>query len=133
MATSTVLNSAHSVYLNIDDNNNAIISYPTMNFYYNANFSKSFFNCQNLTFNLNLNARILPFLSRNRKRDRPNFENGIPNIIKVCQSVNHIFFLYKERLVILNKLTSRIIHIKYFLKKLFYQIYKQLQIYFHQQ
>jgi len=53
MATSTVLNSAYSVYLNIDDNNNAVISYPTMNFYYNANFSKSFFNCRNLVFNLN--------------------------------------------------------------------------------
>jgi len=36
-----------------------------------------------------------------------------PTIIKVCQSINHIFFLYKERLVIVNKLTNRIILIKY--------------------
>ena len=39
--------------------------------------------------------------------------NNNPSIIKVCQSINHIFFLYKERLVIVNKLTNRIIHIKY--------------------
>lgn len=45
---------------------------------------------EGLTFNLNLNARILPFLSRNRKRDRPNFENGIPNIMgEVCRIISN--------------------------------------------
>lgn len=37
----------------------------------------------------------------------------VPNIKNVCQSINHIFFLYKDCLVILNKLTNRIIHLKY--------------------
>ena len=37
----------------------------------------------------------------------------VPNIKIVCQSINHIFFLYKDCLVILNKLTNRIIHVKY--------------------
>ena len=36
-----------------------------------------------------------------------------PNIKIVCQSINHIFFLYKDCLVVLNKLTNRIIHVKY--------------------
>ena len=36
-----------------------------------------------------------------------------PNIKIVCQSINHIFFLYRDCLVILNKLTNRIIHVKY--------------------
>ena len=37
----------------------------------------------------------------------------ITNIKIVCQSINHIFFLYKDCLVILNKLTNRIVHVKY--------------------
>ena len=53
-------------------------------------------------------------------------KNGIPNIIKVCQSVNHIFFLYKERLVILNKLTSRIIHIKYLTEQFLDMFYDEI-------
>ena len=36
-----------------------------------------------------------------------------PNIKIVCQSINHIFFLYKDCLTILNKLTNRIIDVKY--------------------
>ena len=46
----------------------------------------------------------------------------IPNIKVVCQSINHIFFLYKDCLVILNKLTNRIIHVK-FLEEQFLDMY----------
>ena len=53
--------------------------------------------------------------------------NNIPSIIKVCQSVNHIFFLYKERLVIVNKLTNRIIHIKYLNEQFFDMFYDEIQ------
>ena len=45
-----------------------------------------------------------------------------PNIKTVCQSINHIFFLYKDCLVILNKLTNRIIHVK-FLEEQFIDMY----------
>ena len=52
---------------------------------------------------------------------------NIPNIIKVCQSVNHIFFLYKERLIILNKLTNRIIHLKYLTEVFIDMFYDEIQ------
>ena len=45
-----------------------------------------------------------------------------PNIKIVCQSINHIFFLYRDCLVIFNKLTNRIIHVKY-LEELFLDMY----------
>ena len=51
---------------------------------------------------------------------------NIPSIIKVCQSINHIFFLYKERLVIINKLTNRIIHIKYLNEQFFDMFYDEI-------
>ena len=53
--------------------------------------------------------------------------NNISSIIKVCQSINHIFFLYKERLVIVNKLTNRIIHIKYLTEKFNDMFYDEIQ------
>lgn len=52
--------------------------------------------------------------------------NNVPSIIKVCQSINHIFFLYKERLVIVNKLTNRIIHIKYLTEKFIDMFYDEI-------
>ena len=50
----------------------------------------------------------------------------IPNIKNVCQSINHIFFLYKDCLVILNKLTNRIIHVKYLEEQFLDMYYDQV-------
>ena len=63
---------------------------------------------------------------RNNNEIKKEKKSNIPNILKVCQSVNHIFFLYKERLVILNKLTNRIIHIKYLTEQFFDMFYDEI-------
>ncbi len=41
-------------------------------------------------------------------------KEGDPCPKMVCQSINHIFYLYKDCLVIENKLTNHIIHVNYF-------------------
>lgn len=59
---------------------------------------------------------------RQKEYERQIGKELITNIKIVCQSINHIFFLYKDCLVILNKLTNRIIHSKY-LEQQFIDIY----------
>ena len=55
------------------------------------------------------------YLNPNQKEnEKQRGKELIPNIKIVCQSINHIFFLYKNCLVILNKLTNRIVHVKIF-------------------
>jgi hypothetical protein len=44
----------------------------------------------------------------------------------VCQSINHIFFLYEDYLIIQNKLTDRIIHSKYLSKPFKGMYYNQI-------
>ena len=73
-------------------------------------------------------ASNLTNLNMNNDQEKIGRKNrNIPNIIKVCQSVNHIFFLYKERLIIINKLTNRIIHIKYLNEQYIDMFYDEIQ------
>ena len=66
-------------------------------------------------------------LNMNNDQEKMVRRRNIPNIIKVCQSVNHIFFLYKERLIIINKLTNRIIHTKYLTEQYIDMFYDEIQ------
>ena len=73
---------------------------------------------------------IFTYVGSNNNKDKDKLGkkwNNIPDIIKVCQSVNHIFFLYKNRLVIVNKLTNRIIHIKALNEQFFDMFYDEIQ------
>ena len=54
------------------------------------------------------------------KKDGTRDENSMPRM--VCQSINHLFFLYKDCLVVENKLTNSIIHVEYF-EDLFLDMY----------
>ena len=57
---------------------------------------------------------IFEYLNPKKKEYERQLGKELPQNIKiVCQSINHIFFLYKDCLTILNKLTNRIIHVKY--------------------
>ena len=60
------------------------------------------------------------------QKEGEKFRKDIPNIKIVCQSINHIFFLYRGCLVILNKLTNRIIHVKYFEEQFLDMYYDQV-------
>ena len=62
-----------------------------------------------------------------RQKESEKIKSDIPNIKIVCQSINHIFFLYKDCLVILNKLTNRIIHVKYLEEQFLDMYYDQVQ------
>ena len=70
---------------------------------------------------------VFTYVCYNNELEQTKKIKKIPNIIKVCQSINHIFFLYKERLVIVNKLTNRIIHIKYLNEQFIDMFYDEIQ------
>lgn len=71
---------------------------------------------------------VIKYYKPQRENEEIIQKKGIHNTIPktVCQSKNHIFFLYKDCLVIQNKLTKRIIHDEYLSQNYLDMYYSQI-------
>ena len=74
--------------------------------------------------NFNVIKYYKPSKERDERKEISSIKRPVPKT--VCQSKNHIFFLYHDCLVIQNKLTKRIIHDEYLAYPFFDMFYNQI-------